>query len=385
MNETLTPAPFNRAVLHLDLDAFFASVEVLRNRALNGRPVVVGGTRDRGVVASCNFEARHFGIRKGMPMKHALFLCPTAVVLRGDTEVYARYSALVRDIIAEQAPLFEQAALDEFYLDLTGMDKFFGCWKWSNELRARVLSESGLPVSLGLAINKTVARVSAVLSKPNGTRLVPAGTEKGFLAPLPVSRIPAIELDTARQLARMGVRTCRVLSEIPPQLLEYEFGADGRQLWKKANGQDDAPVVPYEEQEALSTEYTFPSDTTDLRVLHDELRRQTARLAFELRTAGKLTSSLTLKLRYTDGNTYTRHARITHTAHDRVLIEKVLILFEKLFERRQLIRMVGLRLGGLVSGGYQFNLFEDTESEAQLLQAMDKVRRRFGNDAISRG
>jgi DNA polymerase-4 len=376
---------FYRAILHLDLDAFFASVEVLRDSALAGRPVIVGGPRERGIVASCTFEARVFGVRKGMPVRQALFLCPSAVVLQGDVEAYARHSAVVRDIVAEQALVFEQVALDEFYLDLTGMDRFFGCWKWSNELRARVLRESGLPVSLGLAVNKTVSRVGAVEAKPNGTRLVEAGTEKGFLAPLPVGRLPGVEPARARHLARMGVRTCRVLGAIPPRLLEYEFGPDGRELWQRANGEDHTPVVPYCEQPALSSEHTFAVDTIEPRVLHTEIRRQVGELAFELRRTGQLTSHVTVKLRYTDGNTYTRQARVPHTAHDRVLTERTLALFDALFERRQLVRMVGVRFAGLVRGGYQLSLFEDTDKEARLLAGMDRVRTRFGENALKKG
>ena len=375
---------FHRAILHLDLNAFFASVECLRNSSLQGKPLLIGGSKERGIIASCNSEAQAFGIRTGMPMKQALYLCPDAQVLRGDPEVYARHSALVREIIAEQAPVFEQASIDSFYLDLTGMDRYFGCWKWSGELQQKVCRESGLPLSLGLAVNKTVSKVGAGEAGPNGARLVAAGSEKHFLAPLLVKKLPAVELSTARHLALMGVRTCKTLGELPPRLLEYEFGAAGRQLWRKANGEDDSPVVPYLEEEALSEEHNFHSSTIELRILQDRLRRQTAQLAHELRRLGNLTAQVTVKMRYADGNTYTRQSKITPTCQDQALTEKVLWLFERLFERRQLVQMVGVRFSGLVTGGRQLSLFDHTDKEARLLVAMDRVRDRFGKDKVQR-
>lgn len=361
---------YERAILYFDIDTFFASVERLHNRQLIGKPLLVGGTSSRGAVLSCSYEARAFGVRPGMPMKQALFWCPGAVVIRGDLETYQRHSTLVREIIAEEAPMYEQAALDEFYLDLTGMDRYIGCWKWSNQLRQRIMRESGLPLSLGLAVNKTVSKVVGREARPNGARSVPTGEERAFLAPLPVRRLPAVDWQTARHLALMGVRTCRTLSAIPPQLLLWEFGADGILLWKKANGEDDTPVVPYETPEALSAERVFDADTIALRVLTDELREQTAQLAAELRKMRKLASRITVKLRYADGNTFTRQSRIAHTCLNSTLTTKVLAIFEKLFERRQQVRLVGVRLEGLVSGGEQLTLFGDEERELRLRAAM---------------
>ena len=376
---------FDRSILHLDLDAFFVAVEQLRNDSLRGKPLLIGGNSNRGVVASCSYEARAFGVRSAMPMKQALLLCPDAVVLRGDMEAYSKHSSLVREVIEEQAPLFEQASIDEFYLDLTGMDKYIGCWKWSTELRERIIKETGLPLSFGLSVNKTVSKVGAGEVKPNGAKLIPAGTEKGFLAPLPVGKIPSIGRETERRLALMGVRTCQTLSEVPPQLLAREFGKPGLAMWKKANGQDDSPVVPYREQDSISSERTFHADTIDLRFLHDEIRRQTAQLAYQLRSLEKLTACVTVKLRYSDFNTFTRQLRIPYTAQDTVLTGHALALFDRLYERRQAIRLVGVRFGDLVPGTSQLNLFDNTEKEARLLEAMDKIRDRFGKGAVRRG
>ncbi len=376
---------FYRAVLHLDLDAFFASVEVLKNSSLKGKPVIIGGTSGRGVVASCSYEARRFGVHSAMPVSMALRLCPDAVVIRGDMEDYSRYSRLITDIIAEEAPLFEKASIDEFYLDLTGMDKYFGCWKWSGALRQRIMRESGLPVSLGLSVNKLVSKVGAGEAKPNGALLVENGAEKSFLAPLPVSKLPGAGRETAQKLARMGVRTVKTLAEIPPRLLQQEFGKHGLGLWKKANAIDSSPVVPYHEAKSISAERTFQTDTTDLRFLHDQLNALVSQLAFQLRKQQKLTSCITVKIRYSDFSTYTRQMTIPYTANDRPLLAHARSLFDKLFDRRQLIRLIGLRFSGLVHGSPQLNLFEDSAEEIRLLESMDKIRRRFGPKAIVRG
>lgn len=376
---------FNRAILHLDLDAFYVAVELLRNDHLRDKPLIIGGSSNRGVVASCSYEARAFGVRSAMPMRQALQLCPDAVVLKGDMEAYSKHSALVRDVIEEQAPLFEQASIDEFYLDLTGMDRHIGCWKWSTELRQRIIRETGLPLSFGLSVNKTVSKVGAGEVKPNGTKLIPAGTEKLFLAPLPVGKIPFVGHETERRLALMGVRTCKTLSELPPHLLEREFGKHGLLMWKKANGEDDSPVVPYREQDSISSERTFHADSIDLRFLQDEIRRQTAQLAYELRSLGKLTACVTVKLRYSDFNTFTRQAKIPYTAQDGLLTDHALTLFERLYERRQAVRLLGVRFSELVPGSSQLNLFDDTEKESRLLAAMDKIRDRFGKNAVLKG
>ena len=375
----------SRAILHLDLDAFFVAVEVLRNSELKGKPLIIGGSSKRGVVASCSYEARAFGIRSAMPMRQALQLCPDALVLKGDMEAYSKHSTLVREVIEEQAPLFEQASIDEFYLDLTGMDKYIGCWKWSVELRQSIMHETGLPLSFGLSVNKTVSKVGAGEVKPNGTKLVPAGTERGFLAPLPVGKIPSIGKETERRLNLMGVRTCKILSEVPPRLLEREFGKHGLVMWKKANGEDNSPVVPYRERDSISTERTFHSDSIDMDFLRSQIRKQTAQLAYELRSKGKLTACVTIKLRYSDFNTYTKQCRIPYTAQDGPLTEQALSLFERLYERRQAVRLLGVRFSELVPGSSQLNLFDDTEKESKLLDAMDKIRDRFGKNAVGKG
>jgi len=373
---------FERAVLHLDLDAFFASVEILKNSSLKGKPLLIGGSSGRGVVASCSYEARRFGIHSAMPMKMALRLCPDAIVLRGDMESYSGYSKTITEIISEEAPLFEKASIDEFYLDLTGMDRYFGCWKWSGELRQKIIREAGLPLSIALSVNKLVSKVGAGEAKPNGAQLVEAGLEKAFLAPLPVRKIPSVGKVTHRKLSLMGVRDIQTLSRIPPRLLEREFGKHGISLWKKANAIDDSPVVPYHDRKSISTERTFQVDTTDVRFLYDKLSGMVSKLAFELRDKQRLTSCITVKLRYSDFNTFSRQRHIPYTASDSMILRHVHELFDKLYERRQLVRLVGVRLSSLVHGSPQLDLFDQDKKDERLLQAMDRIRKRFGAGAV---
>ncbi len=375
----------NKAILHVDLDAFFASVEVLRDSRLKGKPLIIGGTKGRGVVASCSYEARHFGVRSAMPMKMALNLCPDAIVVRGDMEEYSKQSKIIKEIIASEAPLFEQASIDEFNLDLTGMDKYFGCWKWSQEMRERLIKESGLPMSMGLSINKLVSKIGASFAKPNGKYKVDDGSEKAFLAPMPVGKIPGIGKQTDRKLRLMGVRKVKTLSEIPVKLLQREFGAKpGISLHRKSHGIDNSPVVPFHHQKSMSKERTFQMDTIDVQNLKDRLTKMVTQLAFELRKKNKLTSTIAVKLRYTDFDTHTQQRRIPFTSNDRELIRHSHELFDKLFQRRIMVRLLGVTFSNMVNGNYQIDLFNDTEEEINLLNAMDEIRKRFGAGAVSR-
>lgn len=377
-------SPFKRAILHLDLDSFFISVERLKDSSLNGRPLIVGGRSGRGVVASCSYEARAFGVRSAMPMRMALKLCPEALVIRGDMESYSNYSRLVTDVIAVDAPLYEKSSIDEFYCDLTGMDKYVGCWKWSVELRERIMKETGLPISFGLSVNKLVSKVGTSEAKPNGTLMIRNGLERDFLAPLSAAKLPGLGKKTYHKLSFMGVRTVKLLREIPVRLLEREFGKHGLALSRKANAIDESPVVPHSERKSLSKERTFQQDTTDINFLRDVLTDMVTRLAFDLRQAGQLASCITVKVRYTDFKTFTKQRHIAYTANDKHFMRHANELFDRLHERRQMVRLVGVRFSGLVRGHYQVDLFEDTEREVNLMGAMDEIRARFGESAIKR-
>ncbi len=375
---------YSRAILHMDLDTFFVSVERLQNSSFEGKPVIIGGMSNRGVVASCSYEARRFGVHSAMPMKMAKRLCPQAIFLRGDMDSYTKYSRLVTEVIADSSPMYEKASIDEFYLDLSGMDKYFGTYKWSVELRQKVMRETGLPISIGLSVNKLVSKISTGEAKPNGALQVPQGMEKPFLAPLSVKKIPGIGKVTYKKLSFLGVRKIETLRKIPPKLLVREFGKNGAKLWEKANAIDSTPVLPYSESKSISKERTFNEDTLDLNMIKSLLIDMTEKLAFELRNKSKLTSIITVKIRYADFNTYTKQRKIPYTANDRVLLKYVKELFDSLNQRRQLIRLVGVKFSGLTYGYFQLDLFEDNIRDINLLQSLDKIRNRFGINAISR-
>ena len=375
---------FQRAILHMDLDSFFVSVECLKNSQFLGKPLIIGGTSQRGVVASCSYEARKFGVHSAMPIKMALNLCPDAIILRGDMDSYSEYSKLVTEVIAADAPAYEKASIDEFYLDLTGMDRHFGCFKWSKEMRQRIISETGLPISFGLSINKMVSKVGTGESKPNGAKEIPNGTERAFLNPLSVKKIPGIGKETYKKLSFMGVRKIKVLSELPVKLLEREFGKTGKKLWEKANGIDKSLVIPYSEQKSMSKERTFMEDTLNMQYIKNMILKMVDQLAFELRSKERLTSTVTVKLRHADFNTFTKQRRIPYTANETVLSRHIIELFESLNQRRQLIRLVGIKFSGLVSGNYQISIFDDTTKAISLMEEKDYIRKRFGTDKIMR-
>ena len=374
----------DRVVSHFDLDAFFISVECHLNSKLKGKPLIVGGSSDRGVVACCSYEARAFGVCSAMPVRLAKRLCPEALILKGDFERYSYFSGLVTDIIRSQVPVFEKASIDEFYIDMTGMDKYFGCSKFTKELKRKINLESGLPISYGLASNKLISKVATDDGKPNGQVEIPRGNERSYLAPFPIQKMPMIGDKTARLLKQMGIAIIRTLSEIPIEMLENMFGKNGIEIWRRANGIDDTPIRPFSEQKSISTENTFENDTIDISFMKNQVVRMTEQIAFDLRTQDRLTGCISVKLRYSNFDTVSRQASIPYTASDHTLIEKAKELFEKLYDRRMLVRLVGVRLTNLIPGNYQIDLFNDTQEEIRLYQAIDSIKHRFGKFLIAR-
>jgi len=365
----------------MDLDTFFVSVERLLNRELVSKPVLIGGVSDRGVVASCSYETRLFGVHSGMPMKMARMLCPEAIILRGNTSNYTKFSEMVTDIIKEDMPLYEKSSIDEFYIDMTGMDRFFSSYQMIVELQQRIIKETHLPISFGFASNKTVAKMATNEVKPGKLRII-SGQEKPFLAPLSVKKIPMVGDKTYQTLFSLGLRRIKTVQEMPVRLMETALGLNGRSIWKKANGIDNSPVVPYSERKSISTERTFERDTIDVIKLRGIITAMIENLTFQLRKGQKLTSCITVKIRYSDFNTHTKQFRLPYTAADHILIPKALDLFDKLYNRRLLVRLVGVRCSHLVGGGYQINLFDDAEEMIKLYQAMDHVRKRFGERSV---
>ena len=373
-----------RAIVHMDLDSFFVSVERLRDARLVGKPVIVGGMSDRGVVAACSYETRAFGVRSAMPMKMALKLCPDAIVLRGDFDAYTQHSEAVTSLIMGQAPLVEKASIDEFYLDMTGMERFFGSYAFAQDLRDRIKKEIGLQMSFGLSVNKTVSKVATNHVKPAGQFRVLAGQEKSFLAPMPVGKIPMIGAVTSQTLRNMGIVHVGTLSQMPLKILEKTFGKSGTVLWERANGIDLRPVVPYSEQKSLSKEITFEQDSTDVVLLRRILGSLTEQLSYDLRKLGQCTACVTVKVRYSNFDTHTRQISIPASASDHRLIPAVQELFEKLYDRRLLIRLIGVRFSKLWQGQEQLQIFDEGARLVPLYGAIDKLRNRYGEFSILR-
>lgn len=373
----------SRVIVHMDLDTFFVSCERLVNSQLKGIPLIIGGG-DRGVVSSCSYEARAFGVRSAMPMRMALRLCPQAKVVKGDMELYSKMSHTVTEVIEESAPLMEKSSIDEFYLDLTGMDKFFGAYKWTNELGRKIEKETGLPISYALSINKTVSKIGTGESKPHGHREIPSEYVRSFLNPLAIKKMPMVGNATFQLLSRMGIRTIGTLSEMPVEVLEQMIGKNGTDLWKKANGIDDTPVIPYSERKSISKERTFSSDTMNINEVKGIIAGMAEQLAHQLRQEKWLTSTVVIKIRYSNFDTETKQCRVTYTSADHTLAKVAMELFDKVYTRRMRLRLVGLRFTDLVHGSYQMNLFEDTSELINLYQAMDRIKNRFGKGAVGR-
>jgi DNA polymerase IV len=319
-----------------------------------------------------------------MPMKMARLLCADAIVIRGDMDLYSKYSHTVTDIIAETAPVYEKASIDEHYIDVTGMERFFGTLKWTQELRQRIIRETGLPISCGLSVNKTVSKIATGVAKPNGERYVPKPEIYTFLEPLPIKTIPGVGEKTFHLLRSMGIATIGTLRQIPPEMMEKVLGKNGILIWEKANGIDNTPVQPYSEQKSMSSERTFEQDTIDVDYLNRVLIGMVEKLTFELRQSEKLTSCITVKIRYSNFDTHTLQKRVPYTAFDHVLITEAKDLFKRLYQRRMLIRLIGVKFSNMVHGAQQLNMFEDTPEMVNLYRAMDKIRRRFGSHIIYR-
>ncbi len=372
-----------RIIAHFDLDSFFVSVEILNNPSLKGKPVIVGG-RERGVVAACSYEARAFGIHSGMPSKKALQLCPQLIVSNSSRADYSRYSRWVTQIIAAKAPLFEKASVDEFYIDLTGMEKFFKPLQWTIDLRQEIIDETHLPISFGLASNKMMAKIATNEAKPNGYLQIPFGKEKEFLAPLPVNKIPGVGDHTYEVLKAMGIRTIKDVSERTPEELEERLGKWGADLWQKSQGIHNREVSQYHEAKSVSSENTFNENKTDMKFLKSELVRLTEKIAFELRQDGKVAGCVAVKIRYPDFETTSRQTTIPYTCADDEIIPVVKELFDKLYRKGEPIRLLGVRLSELTNDAIQTNLFDDVEKKNDLYKAIDNVKNRFGKNLLTR-
>ncbi len=370
-------------IAHFDLDSFFVSVEIINNPSLKGKPVLVGGY-ERGVVAACSYEARKFGIHSAMPMKKAMQLCPQAIITSSSRGDYSKYSRWVTDIIASKVPLFEKASIDEFYIDLSGMDRFFGVSRYAKELRETIIKETGLPISCGLSSARFISKMATNEAKPNGFLEIPHGKEMEFLWPLGIEKINGVGKHTEQHLKSFGIYTIEDIAKTPKELMEKYAGKWGESLWQKAHGIGSAEIVTDWEQKSMSHENTFDTDYTDISFLHQELVRLTEKTAYSLREDEKLTGCITVKVRYSDFETTSRQETVDYTALDDVLIAKVKDLFTKLYQAGRPVRLLGVRFSHMIPMTMQMSLFENNVEKLQLYKAVDDIKDRFGSKLVAK-
>jgi DNA polymerase-4 len=373
-----------RTIMHIDLDSFFVSVERKFDPSLIGKPVLIGGSADRGVVASCSYEARAFGIHSAMPMRQAMKLCPHATIVRGAHGRYSEASAEVTEIIRQSVPLYQKTSVDEFYVDYTGMDRFHNCYKHATELRQKIIKDTGLPISFGMSSGKTVSKMATNQAKPNGQLFIPHGMEKAFLAPLNISKIPGLGESTSNKLYQYGIEKIGDLQKSDIKFLETILGRMGRYLWDKAQGIDEGEIVPHSERKSISTEHTFGSNIADMSRIETILVSMTEELSSKLRKENKVAACLAIKVRYANFETHTQQEKIALTAAEHILIPGIKNLLKKAWNQHRPIRLIGVRLSNLCTGSYQINLFEDNEERIKLYQAMDKINFKFGEKTVCR-
>ncbi len=370
-------------IAHFDLDSFFVSVEILNNPSLKGKPVLVGGY-ERGVVAACSYEARKFGIHSAMPMKKALQLCPHAIVTNASRGDYSKFSRWVTDIIAEKVPLFEKASIDEFYCDMTGMEKFFGVSKYTKELREEIIKKTGLPISCGLSSARFISKMATNEAKPNGFLEIPHGKEKEFLWPLAVEKINGVGKQTESQLKKLGLYKIEDIAKSTPEFLEAHLGKWGESLWRKSQGIGSTEISTDWKQKSMSHENTFDTDYTDVDFLQKELVRLTEKTCYGLREDEKLTGCVTVKIRYKDFETTTRQEVIDYTALDDELIAKAKDIFNKSYQPGRPVRLVGVRFSQLIPFTMQMNLFDNKVEKLNLYKAVDDIKDRYGSKMVKK-
>ncbi len=374
----------SRSILHMDLDSFFASVEILKDPSLKGKPVIVGGTAERGIVTSCSYEARKFGVHAAMSSQLAKKLCPDAIFIPGSYYDYADYSKRVTDIITDRVPVLEKASIDEFYIDLTGMETFFGSFELAKTLRDLIKTETGLPISFGLSTNKTVAKIATGEAKPDGFLFIEAGKEKAFLAKLHVTKIPGVGSKTFPKLQALGIEMISDLQDFDIQKLEEIFGEMGIAMWNKANGIDDNPVIPFTDRKSISSENTFEQDVIDSEYLETFVISLVEQLLFKMRKENFLSSCIAIKLRYSNFETHMQQVSFEATSSDNIVIPKAKELLAKILDEKRAVRLIGVRLSNLIHGQQQIDMFNDTEENINLYKALDSINKKYGNKTVHR-
>jgi len=370
-------------ILHIDLDTFFVSVERLLNPDLVGKPVICGHRSERSVVSTASYEVRRFGVHSGMPMLTAMRLCPQAIVVCSGHAVYGEYSRRVQQIVHDNAPLYQQMSCDEYFIDLGGMDRFFDVPKWAHDLRMKIFSETKLPLSYGLSINRTVAKIASGQAKPMGELYIPEAEVQAFLDPLPVKKIPGIGASMMPRLQRLGINTIGDLRRFPKSLFIREFGPRSESLWLKASGIDNTPVVPNSDPKSLSTETTFETDVAERQYLLDTILIMTDTLAYRLRAQRKKCTTVAIKIKYPDFRTEERQKAISPTDYTETMADTVSALFNVLY-KGQPVRLIGVRLN-ISEQATQNSLFTYNPRRDTLNHTIDDLKDRFGSNVIKSG
>jgi DNA polymerase-4 len=379
-----------RTIMHIDLDAFFVSVEQASNPELMGKPVVVGGKPgSRGVVATASYEARAFGLYSAMPLSTAVRLCPQAIFIEGNYHHYAEVSKKFMAILADFSPFLEPMGLDEAYMDVTGFESLHGSiYQMALKIKQRVKDELGIVASIGIASCKVVAKVASDESKPDGLIEVPPGGEAIFLAPLAVRKLPGVGKKTEQVLTGLGIRTIGQLTRMPLPALKSRFGVFGDVLYRHANGLDNSPVTSPGEVKSISRETTFEEDSHDITFLSATLRYQAEKVGADLRDLGKQAKCVSIKVRYADFNTITRQFTLPQPTNiDQTIFQTGSELLQKaVTDNRLAIRLIGIGVSNLNEPGMQLSLMNGTEQRLEKLnRAVDRIRDKYGFTAIQTG
>ncbi|MDP2303007.1 MAG: DNA polymerase IV [Ignavibacteria bacterium] len=374
-----------RTIFHLDLDTFFVSVERILNPSLNGKAVIVGANpQGRGVVAACSYEARKFGLHSAMPIRQAFQLCPNGIYLRGHFEEYERYSKEVKNLLKKYSPEVEQASIDEFYLDFTGCKRMYGDFQSLGKfLQNQILTQLFLPSSIGIATNKSIAKIASDYNKPFGITFVSEGEEKKFLESLPVEKMPGIGKVMKAELNSKGIITLGDLAALPIDFISILYGKVGIDLWNRANGSGSEYLSLSHKQKNISKEKTFHEDVIDTTIIKKMLFDLTSKVCQSLRDEGLHTATISIKLRYTDFITTTRAKTIKPTDDDRIIYQTASELFHKSFTRRVAVRLIGIHVSKFVNASQQEFLFHTLESKRkQMLEAVNIIRSKYGYNSI---
>ena len=378
-----------RTIFHLDLDAFFVSVERILEPSLNGKPVIVGANPEygRGVIAACSYEARGYGLHSAMPIKQAYRLCPNGIYLHGHHKEYSRFSKAVKHILEPFAPRIEQASIDEFYMDFTGTKRIYGSmFAFAKKLQYEVENKLSLPCSIGLGSNKTIAKICSDYAKPKGVTYVMPGMEKEFLAPLPVGIIPGVGKVMQKELHNKGFYIVDDITKLPEDYFGAAFGKYGLSLWHKANGEGKQYLNPPVNRKSISSERTYGKDVVSKTKIETTLFKLTGKVCQLLRNKNWQVSTVSIKLRYSDFVTLTRSKTIKATDDDKVIFETAVRLFRSAYTRRVSIRLIGIHLTKFSEFAEQEELFEDEDIiRKKMFRAVTKIRDKFGYSSINFG